>query len=304
MARNAAPVGAPMWMVTFADLMSLLVCFFVLVISFSVPDTQKLKIVAGSMRDAFGFQREVIVTGMVEIDGNPRFEYAKDLVLVPVAERVGPMPNDGKEIEELSAREAAMERLIEMIDPYLVGSADAATRTVSAEPSEEQKFEQTAADLRQAMQSVPELARLAENLEVERAPEGLRIQIVDQVKTSMFPLGSARMYRPTEALLGQVARVIAKLPNKISIAGHTDGIAYRRTDGYDNWSLSLDRADATRRTLVAAGLDQGRIATVIGKADTEHMFPGNPRDPRNRRISITLLREEPLAAEAALATAQ
>jgi chemotaxis protein MotB len=129
------------------------------------------------------------------------------------------------------------------------------------------------------MQSVPELARLAENLEVERAPEGLRIQIVDQIKTSMFPIGSARMYRPTEALLSQVARVIAKLPNKISIAGHTDGIAYRRTDGYDNWSLSLDRADATRRTLVAAGLDQGRIATVIGKADAEHMFPGNPRDP-------------------------
>ena len=71
MARNVAPVGAPLWMVTFADLMSLLVCFFVLIISFSVPDTKKLKIVAGSMRDAFGFQREVIVTGMVEIDGNP-----------------------------------------------------------------------------------------------------------------------------------------------------------------------------------------------------------------------------------------
>ena len=78
MAKHQAPVGAPPWMVTFADLMSLLVCFFVLIISFSVPDIQKLKIVAGSIRDAFGFQRDMIVTGMVEIDGNPRFEFAKD----------------------------------------------------------------------------------------------------------------------------------------------------------------------------------------------------------------------------------
>jgi chemotaxis protein MotB len=84
MAKNVVPVGAPPWMVTFADLMSLLVTFFVLIISFSVPDKDKLKIVAGSMRDAFGFQREVVVTGMVEIDGNPRFEYAKDLVPLPV----------------------------------------------------------------------------------------------------------------------------------------------------------------------------------------------------------------------------
>ncbi|HSA80747.1 MAG TPA: OmpA family protein [Geminicoccaceae bacterium] len=117
----------------------------------------------------------------------------------------------------------------------------------------------------------------------------------------MFPLGSAQMYPSTEALLRQVASAIARLPNKLSIAGHTDGIAYRRTDGYDNWSLSLDRADAARRMLVAAGLEQGRIATVIGKADTEHMFPGDPRDPRNRRISITLSRAEPAAGATALA---
>jgi len=298
MARNVAPIGAPLWMVTFADLMSLLVCFFVLIISFSVPDAHMLKIVAGSMRDAFGFQREAIVTGMVEIDGNPRYEYAEDLSPLEVMEIVGPIPDDRDEIEELSAREALIERLIEMIDPDLLAHQEAATEAEPPPISEEQKFEQIATELRQAMQAVPELAPLAENLEVERVPEGLRIQIVDQARSSMFPLGSARMYPPTEALLRQVASVIARLPNKISIAGHTDAIAYRRTDGYDNWSLSLDRADATRRVLVAAGLDQGRIATVIGKADTEHMFPQAPRDPRNRRISITLLREEPLATAA------
>lgn len=295
MAKNAAPAGAPMWMVTFADLMSLLVCFFVLIISFSVPDTKKLRIVAGSMRDAFGFQREMIVTGMVEIDGNPRFEYAKDLVPLPIKDRIGPIPEDGDDIQELSAREAAIERLLEIIDPG-IADAERGEEVAGAQAghSEERTFEQIEQDLRQAMQSVPELARLADNLQIERAPEGLRIQIVDQARSSMFPLGRAEMYQATKTLLAQVATAIAKLPNKLSIAGHTDSIAFRRIDGYDNWSLSLDRADATRRTLVAAGLDPSRIATVIGKADTEHVFPEDPRDPRNRRISITLLREEPL----------
>jgi chemotaxis protein MotB len=303
MARNAAPIGAPLWMVTFADLMSLLVCFFVLIISFSVPDTERLKIVAGSMRDAFGFQREVVVTGMVEIDGNPRYQYARDLVPLPVLDLVGPIPEDSRDIEALSEREAAFERLREIVDPYILDWPARGEQVVAgrAASSEDQRFAQIETELRQAIQAVPQLERLAENLEVEKAPEGLRIQIVDQERRSMFPLGSAQMYPPTEALLARVATAIAALPNRISISGHTDGIAFRRTDGYDNWSLSLDRADATRRRLIAAGLDQRRIATVIGKADTEHRFADNPFDPRNRRISITLLREEPLSARSSRA---
>lgn len=297
MAKNQVPVGAPTWMVTFADLMSLLVCFFVLIISFSVPDTKKLKIVAGSMREAFGFQREIVVTGMVEIDGNPRYEYAKDLVPLPVKDRVGPIPDEDDDIRELSAREDAWEQVIEVIDPYLVRPRylQEAEEAQQAE-SEQERFAALERELRQAMQSVPELERLAENLQIEHAPEGLRIQIIDQARVSMFPLGSATMYQPTRTLLRQVATAIGRLPNQVSIAGHTDSIAFRRTDGYDNWSLSLDRADATRRVLVAAGLDPARLATVVGKGDTDHLFPDDPRDPRNRRISITLLRSEPLTA--------
>jgi chemotaxis protein MotB len=293
MAKNQVPIGAPTWMVTFADLMSLLVCFFVLIISFSVPDTLKLKIVAGSMRDAFGFQREMIVTGMVEIDGNPRFEYAQDLVPVAVKDKIGPIPQENDDIRELSAREDAWEQVIEVIDRQLVRRRHLLEEDQPDE-TEAERFAELERDLRQAMQSVPELERLVENLQIEHAPEGLRIQIVDQARTSMFPLGSAAMYQPTKTLLQQVARAIAGLPNQVSIAGHTDSIAFRRTDGYDNWSLSLDRADATRRVLVAAGLDAARLAMVTGKADTDHLFPDDPRDPRNRRISITLLRKEAL----------
>lgn len=301
MAKNAAPAGAPLWMVTFADLMSLLVCFFVLIISFSVPDTEKLKIVAGSMRDAFGFQREIIVTGMVEIDGNPRFEYARDLVPLQIRDVVGPIPEDSRDIREMMTSLDAFERVRRIADPFLFGvpvAEQLADEERDAEQRENERFEQIEKELRQAIQSVPELERLVTNLEIERAPEGLRVQIVDQEGRSMFPLGSAQMYEPTKELLGQVANAIDQLPNKISIAGHTDSLGFRRANGYDNWSLSLDRADATRRTLIAAGLDPRRIATVIGKADTQHRFPDNPLDPRNRRISITLLRQQPAAPAA------
>ena len=186
--------------------------------------------------------------------------------------------------------------MIDVIDPYLVRPRYLqAAEDADASETEEQRFQALERELRQAMQSVPELERLIDHLQIEHAPEGLRIQIVDQARVSMFPLGSAAMYQPTRALLRQVAKAIGGLPNPVSIAGHTDSIAFRRTDGYDNWSLSLDRADATRRVLVAAGLDPGRLATVVGKADTDHLFPDDPRDPRNRRISITLLRSGPVA---------
>jgi chemotaxis protein MotB len=148
--------------------------FFVLIISFSVPDTERLKIVAGSMRDAFGFQREMVVTGMVEIEGNPRYQYARGLVPLPVLDLVGPIPEDSRDIEALSEREAAFERLREIVDPYILDwpARDEEVVAERAASSEDQRFARIETELRQAIQAVPELERLAENLEVEKAPEG------------------------------------------------------------------------------------------------------------------------------------
>src|SRR5690606_4857465 len=142
-------------------------------------------IVAGSIRDAFGFQREMVVTGMVEIHGNPRFEFAKDLVPLPLRDQLGPMPNDEDEIRELSARDEPWERVVELIDPYYL----VRPRYLDEEDarSEQARFDELEQELRQAMQSVPELEVLADHLQIEHAPEGLRIQIVDQARLSMFP---------------------------------------------------------------------------------------------------------------------
>jgi chemotaxis protein MotB len=164
---------------------------------------------------------------------------------------------------------------------------------------EEQRFEEAAEELRKAIQGTPELAKLAESLVIDRTPEGLRIQIVDQDKYSMFPLGSAVMYDHTRKLLGEVAKIVSGMPNQISVSGHTDSTPYSRSSSYTNWELSTDRALASRRALLESGLAESRIQQVAGKADKEQLVPDEPNSPRNRRLSIVLLRESHTTATAA-----
>ena len=106
----------------------------------------------------------------------------------------------------------------------------------------------------------------------------------------MFPLGSADMLEPARELIAQVTKVIMRLPNKITITGHTDSTQYTGSGQYSNWELSADRANASRRAFIADGLQADRIAKVIGMADREPLVAGDPSSPRNRRISIVLLR--------------
>ena len=159
-----------------------------------------------------------------------------------------------------------------------------------AEKEQERAFDEAEKELRQAIQSVPQLQALKDSLIIDRTPEGMRIQIVDQDKLEMFPLGSANMYDYTKALLGKVAEVVKLTSNKIAISGHTDARPYARGN-YTNWELSVDRANASRRALIEAGLPPERIARVTGNADTDLLIPTDPLSPRNRRISITLLQD-------------
>ena len=158
--------------------------------------------------------------------------------------------------------------------------------------AEEEKLEAVKEAIEQAIAQTPELADLAENLLIDMTREGLRIQVVDSEGKPMFPSGSARMYQKTRELMTQVAKAIKAVPNEISIRGHTDSIPYGSGATYTNWELSTDRANSSRRVLLEAEIPADRINNVVGKADTEHLLPKDPTNPRNRRISIILLREE------------
>ncbi len=156
---------------------------------------------------------------------------------------------------------------------------------------EQKQFEETAEQIRQALQENPDLTDLAPHLIVDQTPEGLRIQIIDQEGRSMYPSGSARLYEETKELIGLVSNVIQKLPNKISITGHTDSKPFSTKSGYNNWNLSADRANSSREAFVESGFPTERLSHVVGKADTEHLIENDPESPRNRRVSIILLRE-------------
>lgn len=165
---------------------------------------------------------------------------------------------------------------------------------------EQKAFEEARDQIRQAIQEVPELSDLKRNLIIDMTPEGLRIQLVDQDRQSMFPSGTAEMHDRTRLLLQKVSQIIARLPNRISISGHTDSTPFRGgANGYGNWELSTDRANASRRVIVESGIPQTRIDNVIGKADSDPLIASDPTNPANRRISIVLLRERPNAAAAA-----
>lgn len=157
---------------------------------------------------------------------------------------------------------------------------------------EEENFKKAEAAIKQAMAESPDLKDLQKNLMVDMTPEGLRIQIVDQEGDPMFPSGSAQMYPKTEKLMAKLAETIKKMPNEISIRGHTDGVPYTKSATYGNWELSAERANGSRRVLIANGFPEKRINNVLGKADRDHLVPTNPNDAKNRRISIILLRAE------------
>ncbi|MHA1600116.1 MAG: flagellar motor protein MotB [Alphaproteobacteria bacterium] len=160
---------------------------------------------------------------------------------------------------------------------------------------EEEQFAAAEQALRQAIDNIPELRNLANNLIIDETDEGLRIQLVDEAGESMFASGSADMFGHTKKLLALVVDVIKQMPQQVSISGHTDSVPYQDSNGYSNWELSSDRANSARRGLIEAGLPAGRIAAVAGRADQEHLEEENPNSPRNRRISFILLRHGPQA---------
>ena len=157
---------------------------------------------------------------------------------------------------------------------------------------EEQNFDKAAAALKTALQNSPELQDFANQIAIDSTPEGLRIQIIDRDKFSMFPSGGAVPYERGRDLLMLIGRVLSQLPNNISVTGHTDGISFSSLSRRDNWTLSTERANVSRELIVKAGVEEKRIYRVAGLADREPYVPTDPKDPRNRRISIVLLRHK------------
>jgi chemotaxis protein MotB len=158
---------------------------------------------------------------------------------------------------------------------------------------EDQAFQSAEESLRQAMQKMPELAELSKQILIDRTPEGLRIQLIDQEGRSMFEQGSAKPNDRARVLLRAVSRVVNLLPNRLTIAGNTSASDNGARPASD-WQLSAARADASRAILQEAGVASDRIYQVSGKAASDPLYPDDPTLAGNRRIALVLLREAPV----------
>jgi chemotaxis protein MotB len=140
--------------------------------------------------------------------------------------------------------------------------------------------------LQQAMKQMSDFDRLKNHIEMTVTTEGLRIELSESATGTFFDSGSAKLNDDGSGLLGTLAQELGKLPNKLSIEGHTDSQPYAPSASYSNWELSSDRANAARRVMQARGIRADQISQVRGFADQRLRKPETPLDPSNRRISL------------------
>jgi chemotaxis protein MotB len=263
--RGDAHGGGHGWFVTFADLMGLMMSFFVMLVAFSTMDNNKLKIVAGSMRDAFGVQTDVRYSGIIESDGLPTRPKLKNVDHISPDESSNTPTPDEQDRKQVAGAKLKIDR----------------------------EFALASASLRQALQDMPEMTEISKHIMFEETKEGLNLEIVDQDGRSMFAEGSKVPYERTRRLIQKLAAPLKATPLRVAIAGHTSaGYVPPRSD-YGAFDLSADRANAVRQILEREGLPPAHIFAVSGKADTLPLFPDDPSLSANRRVTITLMRENP-----------
>jgi chemotaxis protein MotB len=310
------------WKVAYADFMTAMMAFFLLMWILSSSDEQKLKGIAEYFTNATLPGGSGILDGATL--GNAGTLSASNGATVARGVEAGEIddesPTAWEAIDTIKSEEFAAKVLGRNESPNKNASfeatssseiepkdtsSDTATMQYSGDGGEpidptrsqdEERFDALEAEIRQAMQNSQDLRPLMENVVFERTPEGLRIQIIDQEGRPMFPSGSDRFSDQAAHLVAQLGESLSGLPNDMVISGHTDSRPFADSSTYDNWDLSSDRANTVRRVLVDSGVEQMRITRVSGMADTEPLMPETPDAPQNRRISLLLAYQIPNTA--------
>lgn len=161
------------------------------------------------------------------------------------------------------------------------------------EKAEAAKLEELKSKIEKTIEDSPALSKFKNQLLLDITSEGLRVQIVDEQNRAMFASSKADMQPYAQQILHEIGKMLNGVPNKISLSGHTDAVAYPGGDkGYSNWELSADRANASRRELIAGGMDESKLLRVVGLASASLFDKENPLDPSNRRISIIVMNKQ------------
>lgn len=278
------------WKVALADFMTAMMAFFLLMWLLETATPKQLLAIAGYFQ-APGSKYVVgpggadasIVDLHAPMENQPQMDSGKSSPL-DAAGILGDTPDNipqetEKELEEIPAD--IMETL---------GQDDLAAQLTELE---RQRLEELAEQLQQEINnSASALNVLKDQIRMEFTELGLSIQIIDKERRHMFDEGSSTLKFYSEDALYALAPIINKVPNSISVVGHTDAKPYSPGSRYSNWELSTDRANSARRALQSGGYPEEKVVAVQGMAARAPLVPEQPMDPGNRRIAIVVLKKE------------
>ena len=271
------------WKIALADMMTAMMAFFLLMWLLGATNTDQRKGISDY------FKPSALTKSVLSVNQTSGAE--------------GVMGGQSIIDETALPRAAAQTGLMQILTPRDASGNKDSEKDKSGDTSQEEKrkisneldqanFEKLQKELNERLSQDQDLAKLKDQVNFAREKEGLRVDIIDKADFSMFGMGTTTLSPKSQALIEEIARSIGQMPNKIKVRGHTDSVPFNGPER-NNWSLSAQRAEVTRQVIKAKGVDEKRISRIEGVADTEPFNPSNGMDPRNRRISITLMYQNP-----------
>ena len=288
------------WKIALADMMTAMMAFFLLMWLLGASNEDKRKSVADYFRPAshsqIAFGELAGSNGLfggksiIDTDGFPFTAKQTAMLerLTPQAQG-GPAESFGSSKEE-NNKDGPSEQ-----DPGKdSGSGSPGQGGGSGTPGQKQdkeNFDKLEKKKKKKLSESKQFEKIKDQVNITRDKEGLRIEVIDKADFAMYGSGGAEMGAKAAALMSEVTKSLKPLPNKLAIRGHTDSTGFPPESMRNNWSLSTERADATRQFMQSQGISANRFSRIEGVADTNPNVPGNPADPRNRRVSITVLNQ-------------
>ncbi|CAM2148977.1 flagellar motor protein MotB [Paraburkholderia tropica] len=264
------------WKLAYADFMTAMMAFFLLMWLLSSASTVQLKGIA----DYFNQPLKVTLWG-----GD---RSAEDSSIVKGGGRDISSQDDG-----VTRRSDGMTARTDRSTVKHNDDEASKTQQGSLERQEQVRLHDLQVKLMAAIEANPVLRQFKQQIRIDSTLQGLRIEIVDSQKRPMFATARDVVEPYMRDILQAIGKTLNDVPNRIVVQGHTDAVPYAGGEkGYSNWELSADRANASRRELIAGGMDEAKVLRVLGLASTQNLNKADPLDPENRRISIIVLNKK------------